>query len=101
MEKASGNDLVNNDLYHVLGDRWYTAHDHPIALLRAESKLRNPWIDREIRERLGTSPAKILDVGCGAGFLSNFLGEKGHQVTGVDLSQESLSVARGRDTTCT
>ena len=30
---------VNNELYHQLGERWYTAQDDPVALLRAESRL--------------------------------------------------------------
>jgi 2-polyprenyl-6-hydroxyphenyl methylase/3-demethylubiquinone-9 3-methyltransferase len=41
----------------------------------------------------------ILDIGCGAGFLTNFLAEKGHVVTGVDLSETSLDIARLHDQT--
>ena len=41
---------------------------------------------------------KILDVGCGGGFLSNPLSELGHDVTGLDISQESLEVAKKYDT---
>jgi 2-polyprenyl-6-hydroxyphenyl methylase/3-demethylubiquinone-9 3-methyltransferase len=35
---------VNNAIHHQLGDRWYIAQDDPVALLRAESRARNPWI---------------------------------------------------------
>jgi 2-polyprenyl-6-hydroxyphenyl methylase / 3-demethylubiquinone-9 3-methyltransferase len=80
---------INNDFYHDLGDRWTTACDHPIALLRAENRLRNPWIASHL-----PFPAKILDMGCGAGFLTNSLAQLGHEVVGVDLSEESLKVAR-------
>jgi 2-polyprenyl-6-hydroxyphenyl methylase/3-demethylubiquinone-9 3-methyltransferase len=40
----------------------------------------------------------VVDLGCGAGFLTNALGLAGHSVTGVDLSQGSLEVARMGDT---
>jgi len=41
--------MVNNDIYHQLGERWYTARDDPIALLRSEARARNPWIAGGIR----------------------------------------------------
>jgi len=37
---------------------------------------------------------KVLDVGCGTGFLSLILAELGHDVIGVDLSEGMLSKAR-------
>jgi 2-polyprenyl-6-hydroxyphenyl methylase/3-demethylubiquinone-9 3-methyltransferase len=86
---------INNTWYTELGDRWYRAEDTPIALLRAESRHRNPWI----AEQLGASPRRVLDLGCGAGFLSNFLASRGHRVRGVDADAESLTVARAYDRT--
>jgi 2-polyprenyl-6-hydroxyphenyl methylase/3-demethylubiquinone-9 3-methyltransferase len=91
---------VNNDLYNTLGDRWYTADDDPVALLRAESKTKTPWILEKIKKYgLQSKESKVLDVGCGAGFLSNELAKNFFQVTGVDLSEESLAVARAYDET--
>jgi 2-polyprenyl-6-hydroxyphenyl methylase/3-demethylubiquinone-9 3-methyltransferase len=43
--------------------------------------------------------AQLLDVGCGAGFSSNYLAREGFQVTGIDTSQDSLAVARQHDAT--
>lgn len=84
---------INNAFYEELGDKWLTASDHPIALLRAENRLRNPWIASKL-----PSSSKVLDMGCGAGFLTHELASAGHEVTGVDLSEESLNIARKLDT---
>jgi len=86
---------VNNTWYAELGARWYAADDTPIALLRAESRHRNPWL----AEVLGAGRRDVLDVGCGAGYLANDLAARGHRVTGIDLSADALAVARGHDRT--
>lgn len=95
MEK---NSLINNSFYDELDEMWYESSDHPIALLRAENALRNPWIEKVIETKLGR-PCSILDVGCGGGFLTNYLAQKGHQVSGIDLSEKSLMIAKKTDTT--
>jgi 2-polyprenyl-6-hydroxyphenyl methylase / 3-demethylubiquinone-9 3-methyltransferase len=88
--------VVNNAFYDGLGDRWYDAYDDPVALLRAEGRLKNPWVADRIRSRLEGRPGRILDIGCGAGFLANALAAEGHRVSGVDMSRGSLKVARVR-----
>lgn len=88
---------VNNAVYEQLGDRWYDAADHPIALLRAESACRNRWIADEMANAFGSRSLRVLDVGCGGGFLSNALAKLGHDVTGIDASEESLAVAARHD----
>jgi 2-polyprenyl-3-methyl-5-hydroxy-6-metoxy-1,4-benzoquinol methylase len=90
---------VNNDIYRQLGERWYTAQDDPIALLRAESRARNPWIAGAIRRIFPSGEVKVLDIGCGGGFLSNYLAEADFAVTGLDASAESLTIAQRYDAT--
>lgn len=89
---------VNNSFYGELGEKWYQAYDDPIALLRAENKAMFPWILNKIRQ-FSSPQSEILDVGCGAGFLSNQLARQGYQVTGVDIEEEVLEVAKKHDAT--
>lgn len=92
---------IDNTVYDQLGERWYTATDDPVALLRAEARLRNEWILAELKAHFGSRPLAILDVACGGGLLANPLAQAGHAVTGIDLSQDSLAVARRHDATGT
>lgn len=85
---------VNNAIYDSLGRRWFEADDDPVALLRAESRARNPWILKTLTDR---GLQKVLDLGCGGGFLSHSLSQNGLTVTGLDASLPSLEVARQRD----
>src|SRR3954462_11626009 len=92
--------MINNSFYDGLGERWYEAWDDPVALLRAEGRLKDPWVGERINkaaEATKDGACRVLDIGCGAGFLANALSGFGHAVTGIDLSAGSLKVARGRD----
>jgi 2-polyprenyl-6-hydroxyphenyl methylase/3-demethylubiquinone-9 3-methyltransferase len=83
---------INNEFYSELGSMWHGANDHPIALLRAENALRNPWIEEKLQKC-----STVLDIGCGGGLLTQFLADRGHHVAGIDLSEGSLAVARKKD----
>lgn len=47
---------------------------------------------------LPVSPARILDLGCGPGFYTQALAERGHACVGVDFSPASIAYARRRAT---
>ncbi len=83
---------INNEFYHDLGEEWFEASNHPIALLRAENRLRNPWIISHL-----APGSDVIDLGCGAGFLTSALSQAGHHATGVDLSKGSLEIAKKHD----
>lgn len=90
---------VNNDFYEHLGSKWLEGQDHPIALLRAEAKIKNQWVEHQLRKNL-TEPmdpegSRVLDVGCGAGFLAEHLAGFGYAVTGLDASKGAIAVAGG------
>lgn len=48
----------------------------------------------ELEQRLPATPAEVLDLGSGTGFLSFLLAELGHRVRGVDLADNMLARAR-------
>lgn len=70
----------------------------PVAIVRAGYELRNPWILKLLLNYFGHG-AKALDLGCGAGFLANYLAQNGFETTGVDLSSASLDIAKKYDST--
>ena len=93
MERKNSQIPINNAFYDDLDEIWVDSQDHPIALLRSENALRNPWI-QEILSQTFSYPCKVLDIGCGGGYLTNFLATKGHLVSGIDLSTQSLDIAK-------
>ena len=46
-----------------------------------------------IAEATGGEPLDILDVGCSAGYLGEYLRAKGHHVTGIDITAEAIAKA--------
>lgn len=88
---------INNAFYNELGSDWLHRTDHPIALLRAENSVRNPWILQVLNGKFKS----FLDVGCGGGLLANFMAQNGYKTTGIDLSESSLAIAKKTDQTGT
>jgi len=54
----------------------------------------NPLRLRYIDERAGLAGKRVLDVGCGGGLLSEAMAKLGAEVTGIDLGEAALQVAR-------
>jgi SAM-dependent methyltransferase len=53
-------------------------------------------LNLETIDRHGTPGGRVLDVGCGTGFLLEALAGRGYSVIGVDLSPESVALAQER-----
>ena len=72
-----------------LAHRWWDPNSE-FKPLHDINPLRLDWIDKD----LGLAGKRILDVGCGGGLLSEGMALRGAEVTGIDLSEKPLSVAK-------
>ena len=54
----------------------------------------NPARLAYITERVGLKDTNIVDVGCGGGILSESMAAQGALVTGIDIAEKALSVAK-------
>jgi SAM-dependent methyltransferase len=60
----------------------------------AEAPCSIPYVLPAVRAQLGSPPARVLDVGCGNGFIAGQLQAEGFDVMGIDADEEGISVAR-------
>ncbi len=72
-----------------LAHRWWDPNSE-FKPLHDINPLRLDWIDGAI----GLPGKRVLDVGCGGGLLSEGMAVRGAEVTGIDLSERPLGVAR-------
>jgi 2-polyprenyl-6-hydroxyphenyl methylase/3-demethylubiquinone-9 3-methyltransferase len=72
-----------------LAHRWWDPNSE-FKPLHDINPLRLDWIDAAI----GLAGKRVLDVGCGGGLLSEGMADRGAEVTGIDLSEKPLGVAR-------
>ncbi|MGE5466533.1 MAG: bifunctional 2-polyprenyl-6-hydroxyphenol methylase/3-demethylubiquinol 3-O-methyltransferase UbiG [Ignavibacteria bacterium] len=72
-----------------LAHRWWDPNSE-FKALHDINPLRLGWIDRAV----GLAGKRVLDVGCGGGILAESMAALGAQVTGIDLSEKPLGVAR-------
>jgi 2-polyprenyl-6-hydroxyphenyl methylase/3-demethylubiquinone-9 3-methyltransferase len=82
-------DAAELDKFGQMSDRWWDP-EGPLSTLHDINPLRTAWIS----ERVDLNGARVLDVGCGAGILSEALAGLGASVTGIDLAADSIAVAR-------
>ncbi|MDX1500327.1 MAG: bifunctional 2-polyprenyl-6-hydroxyphenol methylase/3-demethylubiquinol 3-O-methyltransferase UbiG [Woeseiaceae bacterium] len=75
--------------FDALASRWWDP-DGEFRTLHEINPLRIGWIE----EQAGLAGLRVLDIGCGGGLLAEGMAAAGAHVTGIDLSERALEVAR-------
>ena len=76
--------------FSALAHRWWDPNSD-FKPLHDINPLRLAWIERVTG---GLAGKRIVDVGCGGGILAESMAVSGGKVTGIDLSEKALGVAR-------
>ena len=82
-------DQAELDKFGALANRWWDPQG-PQKALHALNPVRLDYV----KQRIALRGAAVLDVGCGAGLLSEALAKEGAQVTATDLAPELIKVAK-------
>lgn len=89
MNTAANTDPQELDKFGEVAHRWWDPNSE-FRPLHDINPARIGWIDRHAQLK----GKRVIDIGCGGGLLSEGMAALGAQVTGIDLSDKALSVAR-------
>jgi 2-polyprenyl-6-hydroxyphenyl methylase/3-demethylubiquinone-9 3-methyltransferase len=76
--------------FSALAHRWWDPASE-FAPLHAINPLRLGWIEEVAG---GLAGKRVVDVGCGGGILAEAMATRGANVTGIDLGEKPLAVAK-------
>jgi 2-polyprenyl-6-hydroxyphenyl methylase/3-demethylubiquinone-9 3-methyltransferase len=82
-------DEVELQKFSDIAHKWWDKNSE-FKPLHEINPLRVNWIDQQI----SLQGKRVLDVGCGGGILAESIYFKGADVTGIDLGEKSLNVAK-------
>ena len=82
-------DQAELDKFGALANRWWDP-EGPQKALHALNPVRLEYV----KQRVNLRDAAVLDVGCGAGLLSEALAKEGAKVVAMDLAPELIKVAK-------
>lgn len=88
-DKSRNVDFSEVAKFEALASRWWD-RESEFKPLHDINPLRLNFID----ERAGLAGKKVLDVGCGGGILSESMAQRGADVSGIDMGEAPLSVAK-------
>jgi 2-polyprenyl-6-hydroxyphenyl methylase/3-demethylubiquinone-9 3-methyltransferase len=86
-------DQTEIDKFSQISSRWWDEKGELWTLHQV-----NPARIEFIKRHINLENQKIIDVGCGGGILSEGLAKEGGFVTGLDLSEEALKIAKAHAT---
>ena len=89
MNTASNVDPQEIAKFEALASRWWDRGSE-FKPLHEINPLRANFID----ERSPVATRKLVDVGCGGGILAESMAQRGADVTGIDMGEAPLTVAR-------
>lgn len=89
MNTTANADQQELDKFGEVAHRWWDPNSE-FRPLHDINPARIGWIDRNAQLK----GKRVIDIGCGGGLLSEGMAALGAQVTGIDLSEKALSVAR-------
>ena len=82
-------DLAELAKFNALASRWWDTEGE-FGALHEINPLRLDWI----RQHVNLSGCRVVDIGCGGGILTESMADAGATVTGIDMAEGPLSVAR-------
>lgn len=88
--EASNVDAAEIEKFSALASRWWDTGSE-FKALHDINPLRVDYIAQQCG---GLKGKKVLDIGCGGGILSEAMAAAGAEVTGIDMAQMTLDVAR-------
>lgn len=89
MNQTSNSDQAEIHKFEALASRWWD----PESEFRPLHEI-NPLRMGFISGKINPAGLRVADIGCGGGILSEAMARHGAQVTGIDLAEASLAVAR-------
>ena len=89
LENKVNSDPAELEKFNQLAHNWWDPNSE-FKPLHEINPLRLNYID----ELSGLSGKEVLDVGCGGGILSESMAERGANVTGIDLGDKPLKIAK-------
>jgi 2-polyprenyl-6-hydroxyphenyl methylase/3-demethylubiquinone-9 3-methyltransferase len=87
--QALNADQQELDKFSELAHKWWDPNSE-FKPLHDINPLRLDYVD----QHAGLAGKNVLDVGCGGGILAESMAQRGAQVTGIDLGDKALKVAR-------
>jgi 2-polyprenyl-6-hydroxyphenyl methylase / 3-demethylubiquinone-9 3-methyltransferase len=85
---------VDNHFYDRVASQWWDETGPLYALHPSANPARLEYVLKTLARELGTGFHRVLDLGCGGGFVSEALVHSGLEVCGIDPSEPSLMAAR-------
>jgi len=90
MQREPNVDAAEIDKFQSIASRWWDPESE-FRPLHEINPLRVGYIERQVGNLAGRT---VLDIGCGGGILAEALASRGARVTGIDMAEMSLDVAR-------